>query len=66
MIKEQLLNDLKNCMKEKNIIRKNVIQMGRAGILQIEKDKSLELDDNQILEVITKECKKRKDSLVDF
>ena len=66
MIKEQLLNDLKNCMKEKNIIRKNVIQMVRAGILQIEKDKSIELDDNQILEVITKECKKRKDSLVDF
>ena len=39
MLKEKLLEDLKNCMKEKNILRKNVIQMIRAAILQIEKDK---------------------------
>ena len=29
-------------MKEKNVIRKNVIQMVRAAILQVEKDKQLE------------------------
>ena len=40
--------------------------MVRAGILQIEKDKHIELDDNQILEVIAKESKKRKDSLADY
>ena len=36
MLKEKLLEDLKNSMKEKNINRKNVIQMVRAGILQKE------------------------------
>lgn len=66
MLKEKLLGDLKNSMKEKNVIRKNVIQMVRAGILQIEKDKNIELDDQKILEVIAKECKKRKDSLSDY
>ena len=66
MLKEKLLEDLKNCMKEKNVLRKNVIQMIRASILQVEKDKQIELDDNQILEIIAKECKKRKDSLADF
>ena len=66
MLKEKLMEDLKNSMKEKNILRKNVIQMIRAGILQVEKDKQIELDDNQILEIIAKESKKRKDSLSDF
>lgn len=66
MLKEKLLEDLKNSMKEKNNLRKNVIQMVRAGILQIEKDKNIELDDQKILEVIAKECKKRKDSLSDY
>lgn len=66
MLKEKLLEDLKNCMKEKNIVRKNVIQMVRAAILQVEKDKHVTLDDNQIIDIIAKESKKRKDSLVDY
>jgi uncharacterized protein YqeY len=66
MLKEKLLDDLKNCMKEKNIVRKNVIQMVRAAILQVEKDKQITLDDNQIIDIIAKESKKRKDSLADY
>ena len=53
-------------MKEKNEIKKNAIQMTRAGILQIEKDKGIELDNNQIIEIIAKEVKKRKDSIADY
>lgn len=66
MLKEKLLEDLKNSMKDKNVIRKNVIQMVRAAILQIEKDKQIELNDEQIVEIIAKESKKRKDSLSDY
>ena len=66
MLKEKLLDDLKNSMKEKNVIRKNVIQMVRAAILQVEKDKQIEVTDNQIVEIIAKETKKRKDSIVDY
>lgn len=66
MLKEKLLDDLKKCMKEKNIVRKNVIQMVRAAILQVEKDKQITLDDNQIIDIIAKESKKRKDSLADY
>lgn len=66
MLKEKLMEDLKQSMKDKNVNRKNVVQMVRAGILQIEKDKHVELDDNQILEVISKEFKKRNDSLSDY
>ena len=66
MLKEKLMDDLKNSMKEKNNLRKNVVQMVRAAILQIEKDKGIEVDDNKILEIIAKEVKARNDSLVDF
>ncbi len=66
MLKEKLLDDLKNSMKEKNVVRKNVIQMVRAGILQVEKDNGITLDDDKIIEIIAKESKKRKDALVDY
>ena len=43
MLKEKLLEDLKTAMKEKNVNRKNTVQMVRASILQVEKDKKIEL-----------------------
>lgn len=66
MLKEKLLEDLKECMKNKDVIRKNTIQMVRAAILQVEKDKQIVLDDNQIIDIIAKESKRRKDSLSDY
>ncbi len=66
MLKEKLLEDLKNCMKEKKEIRKNAIQMVRAAILQVEKDNGITLEDEKIVDIIAKEVKKRKDSLQDY
>ena len=66
MLKERLLEDMKVSMRDKNVVRKNVIQMVRAAILQVEKDKQIELNDEQIIDVIAKESKKRKDSLADY
>ena len=66
MLKEKLLEDLKESKKGKNVIRKNVVQMVRAAILQIEKDKKIEVSDSQIVEIIAKEAKKRKDALEDY
>lgn len=66
MLKEKLLNDLKESMKNKNLIRKNTIQMIRAAILQVEKDKQIELTEEQVVEIIAKETKKRKDAQIEF
>ena len=66
MLKEKLMDDLKNSMREKNEIRKNTIQMVRAAILQIEKDKGITVEDDKIIEIIAKEVKGKKDALVDF
>ena len=66
MLKEKLLEDLKSAIKDKNVNRKNTVQMVRAAILQVEKDNNIEVDDNKILEIIAKEVKTRNDSLIDF
>ena len=66
MLKEKLLEDLKEAMKDKNLVRKNTIQMIRAAILQVEKDKQIELSEEQVVEVIAKEAKKRKDAALEF
>lgn len=65
-LKEQLFADLKEAMKQKDNILKDTIQMVRAGILQIEKDQKIELEDDGVIEVITKEIKKCNDVLPDF
>lgn len=65
-LKEKLSDDFKSAMKEKNIVRKNTIQMVKAAILQIEKDNKVTLDDEGVLDVIAKQLKQRKDSLPDY
>ncbi|MDF2839251.1 MAG: hypothetical protein K0Q99_22 [Clostridia bacterium] len=65
-LKEVLQQDLKTAMKDKDSIRKNVIVMTRAGILQIEKDKKIELDDEGVIEVVAKGVKMRKDSIPEY
>lgn len=65
-LKEKLLQDMKEAMKQKDVIRKNTVQLVRSGILQIEKDNKVELDDEAVLDVIAKELKKRRDSLPDY
>ena len=66
MLKEKLMEDLKNAMKNKEEIRKNTVQMVRAAILQIEKDKGIQVEDDKIVEIIAKEVKSKKDALNDF
>lgn len=66
MLKEKLMEDLKESMKNKDTVRKNTVQMVRASILQIEKDKGIEVEDDKIIDIIAKEVKTKKDALKDF
>lgn len=65
-LKERLLEDMKNAMKDKDVIKKNTVQMARAAILQVEKDNRITLDDDGIIDIIAKEVKKRREVLPDF
>lgn len=65
-LKEQLFADLKTAMKEKDTLKKDTVQLIRSGILQFEKDNKVELDDEGVMDIITKQLKSRRDSLPDF
>ena len=65
-MKEKLLDELKEAMRNKNELQKNTITMLRASILQIEKDEQKVLNDEEIQVVVSKEVKKRKESIVEF
>ena len=59
-MKEKLMEDLKMAMKNKDIVKKNTIQMIRAAILQTGKDKQTELQDKKEKESERKKEKEKK------
>ena len=65
-LKEKLMEDLKVSMRNKDSIRKNTIIMVRAAIKQVEVDERIELDDERILEIISKQLKEKKNAIEDF
>lgn len=65
-LKDRLSSDFKNALKNKDSLRKNAVNMVRAAIKQYEVDNRKELNDDGILDVITKQVKMRKDAIEDF
>lgn len=66
MIKEQLMLDLKTAMRNKDSLSKDVLQIVRAAVLQVEKDTLSELDEEGVFALIAKEVKKREEMLSDL
>lgn len=65
-LKEELLKELKSAMQAKDMIKKDTITMLRAAILQIEKDTQKELSEEDMLAIVAKEVKKRRESLPEY
>jgi len=65
-LKDRLANDFKEALKAKDDIKKNTVNLARAAIKQYEVDFRKELDENGIIEILTKQVKMRKDALSDF
>ena len=67
-LKAQLMDDMKAAMKAKEDGKQKlaVIRMVRSAIRQSEIDGQKELDDNDIIALISKEVKMRKDSIDEF
>ena len=66
MLKDKLMEDFKESIKSGNTIRKNCIQLIRNKMRQTEKDKQKELNDDEILEVIAKDIKEKKNVIPEF
>lgn len=67
-LKEQLTEDMKTAMKakEEGKQRLGVIRMVRGAIRQVEIDGKKELADEDIIAIISKEVKQRRDSIEEF
>ena len=65
-LKERLASDFKDALKNKDEVGKNTISLARAAIKQYEVDKREELDDEGVVQILSKQVKMRKDALGDF
>ena len=65
-LKEQLTADMKEAMKNKEKERLAVIRMVRGAIRQQEIDGQKELGEEDVIAVISKEVKMRRDSIEEF
>ncbi len=61
-LKEQILEDIKHYMKEKDNIALNAVRMLKSDIKNAEIAAIKELDDEGIIKVVASSIKKRKDS----
>ncbi|HEX4479669.1 MAG TPA: GatB/YqeY domain-containing protein [Rudaea sp.] len=65
-LKTQLTDDMKTAMKSGDKDRLGVIRLVNAGIKQREVDERIMLDDTQVLSVLEKMLKQRRDSVTQF
>lgn len=65
-LKDILAQDLKESMKFKNKVKKDVVTMVRAAIKQREVDERIELGDADIIDVIAKQVKQKRDAIEEF
>lgn len=65
-MKEKILVDLKNAMKNQNKDLLNVVRMVKGAIQMEEIKVKHELNDSEVISIISKEIKTRKESIKDF
>jgi uncharacterized protein YqeY len=65
-LKAQITEDMKSAMRAKDSARLNAIRLLQAAMKQREVDERIELDDTQVIEVIEKMLKQRRDSISQY
>jgi len=65
-LKAQISEDMKNAMRAKDSAHLGAIRLLQAAIKQREVDERIELDDNDVIGVIEKMLKQRRDSIAAY
>jgi uncharacterized protein YqeY len=65
-LRERLTEDFKAAMKAHDEVKKNTLSFARAAIKQVEVDTRKEVEDADVLAILKKQVKMRKDALADF
>ena len=65
-LKERLQEDWKQALKAREKLKVDTISMARAAILHVEKSGGGQLDDEQIINIIAREIKQRREAILEF
>lgn len=65
-LKDKLIEDLKQAMRQGDERRRSTIRLAMAAIKNAEIEKRRELDEGELLAVIAKEAKQRRESIAEF
>ncbi|WP_379138159.1 GatB/YqeY domain-containing protein [Paenibacillus sp. sgz500958] len=65
-LSERLNEDMKQAMRDKDKFTLSTIRMIRSTIKYLEIDLKRTLDDNEVLDILSREIKQRKDALQEF
>lgn len=65
-IKERLQEDWKQAMKAREKFRAGVLSIAKASILFVEKTDGIKLEDEQVIEILAREIKQRKEAMLEF
>jgi len=65
-LKDRLTEDLKQAMRQRDERRKSTIRLVRAAITNAEIERGKELGDDEVLAIIAKQAKQRRESVTEF
>jgi len=66
MLRDSIANDMRDAMKARDSARVATLRLLMAAITNVEKEKIHQLDDDEVLEVIAREAKRRRESIEAF
>ena len=65
-IKDRLQDDWKAALKTKDKFTANVISTAKSAVLLVEKTDNRKLEDDEVITILAKEVKQRRESMVEF
>lgn len=65
-IKERLQEDCKTAMKAKDKFKANVLSTAKSAILLVEKTDNRKVEDAEVIEILAKEVKQRREAMLEF
>jgi len=65
-LKERIQEDMKSALRNKDSVRLGVIRLIMAAIKQREVDERITLEDSQVIEVLDKMLKQRRESIIQY
>ena len=65
-LKERLQEDWKQALKAKDKFRADTISTARAAVLYVEKTDGIKIDDEQVIEILAREVKQRREAVLEF